>query len=85
MSGERKYCTDCGWEKHHMFQGEFPRCTNPKYRQPKKYSYRESKWDRYPFCSHTNMNGICPEFIQKKTIGTDIITIIKNLFKGGDR
>lgn len=85
MNKKKQYCTDCDWMKHQFMVREYPRCINPKYKQPKNYSHRETHWDRCPFCSHINMHGTCPEFVQKKMIGTDIVTIFKNLFRGGGR
>ncbi len=82
---KRNYCEDCDWEKHLWFQKEYPRCMNPKYINVRNHSRRESDWERRPFCSHTNSRGWCDDFKQDKMIGSDIMTIFRNLFKGGGR
>jgi hypothetical protein len=82
----KNYCEDCKWETHGFIQAEYPRCKNPSYRSEKCWSRRETIQERYPFCSHINRNGYCSDFVERTpTLGSNIITIWKSMFKGSRR
>lgn len=58
----KHYCEDCKWAKWGWATKDYPRCTHYGYRQGNSYHRRESDWDRMPFCSHINREGLCTVF-----------------------
>ena len=74
------YCEDCVWECHELGCKKTPKCSHESLREKKEFVYKQSEYDRYPFCSWINRYGSCTHFEEKKSVGRNLITLWKGVF-----